>query len=225
MIDGSVVIPASQPDFTWNETNSEWDGLIIEVKYLRGQNSIENPVAPGDILVDQSPYLWKITQSEYTTGDRFKVSVKILNAEATQFVYPSTTTMRGIISTPNKFGFIRPHWDGTKVSDACYKLAMIYNFHMNEKFEQLIMDVPDMSDPMGLHTVTVDLNENGNINLGGTYRLPTGSDMKVDINPGTGFTLNSIVLDGTVLDTVNNPYIIQNVRGDHTVELVFSPEV
>lgn len=224
MIDASLIIPTSQPDISWNDTTNEWNGFIIEVKYLDGQNVIENPVSPGDIIVDQSPYLWKVIQSEYMTADRFKVTLKILNAAATQFVYPSTTTMRGIISTPNQFGFIRPHWDETKVSDACYKLAMIYNFHMNEKFHKLILDVPDMSDPMGLHTITVNFNENGNINLGGTYRLPTGSDMKVDINPGTGFTLNSIVLDGDVLETVTNPYIIQNVRKDYIVELIFTPE-
>lgn len=225
MIDGGVIIPANQPDLSWNETTGEWNGIIIQINYFEGQNSIDNPVSDGDILVDQSPYVWKVTQSEYINGDKFRINIQLLNKSPSINIYPSNSTMRGLISTPNKFGFIRPHWNGTKVSDVCYKLAMIYNFHMNEKFEKLIMDVPDMSDPMGLHTVTVNFNENGTINLGGTYRLPTGSDMKVDINPGTGFSLDAIVLDGTVLETVDNPYIIQNVRENHAVELVFTPEV
>lgn len=130
-----------------------WVGIGIRVIYPTDQNATDNPVAEGDILLEQAGKAWRVEQAELEDAGQglFRVALTAMPGETTEEDLPSLgDTNRGAITTPRN-GFIAAHWDGSIVSQESSRLAQILTMQTIELPE------PSAELPDDVWTGTVQL--------------------------------------------------------------------
>ncbi len=73
-------------------------------------------------------------------------------------------------------------------------------------------------------TLTVTVGENGTASVQGTVNVSYGADYSVTFTPNSGYTLDSITLDGALVSKAN-PYNLNNITQNHTVHVTFAEYV
>lgn len=127
MVNAGLVIRGFDGQQRFDSDVNMWVGIGIKVNYPSGQNATDNPVAEGDVMIEQNGDAWKIEQAETEDVDQnyFRVAVSSMTGETTGDKSPSlTSTSRGAITTPRK-GFIAAYWDPGLVSQEASRMAQI----------------------------------------------------------------------------------------------------
>ena len=129
MINAGAKLLAGYGRAFFNASTLEWDLVQIKIHYPFGQTIDNNPVQPGDILVENIGHIWTITQASVfnKAQEIFEVSLKLTNKEPHFSITPEflLTTM-GSISTPIK-GLVNPFWNANVVDSQVYRRAMSFN--------------------------------------------------------------------------------------------------
>ena len=253
MINAGIKIPTAQPDIGWNNSSKEWENIIIEVVYIQPQTSTDNPVSSGDILIDQEPKVFKVTSATHYVGNKFRINIKCISHEPTIQSNIKINTQRGLISTPNSQGHIAPYWDSTIVDVVPFRMAMIYNFNINQLSNiggaSTILQLSDTPSLYGLpgsilsvndnrnsfeyktlsgldtrsYKVTINSGDNGTVFPSGTFDVHHGSNLNLQISPNVGYEIDKIIIDGSNI-TPTSSYTITNIVRDTVTSIIFKSE-
>lgn len=102
-------------------------GIAVKVNYPPGQNSIDNPIQPGDIAIEPDGKVWEVVNAEVTSESQstFRIEIRLADRETTEEDMPGLGEVaRGAIVTP-KEGFVAPFWDTQYVQAEVGRIANI----------------------------------------------------------------------------------------------------
>ena len=84
-------------------------------------------------------------------------------------------------------------------------------------------DAPVPTEPPKVyHTITVTAGSGGSVSPSGSRDVEEGTSINFIITPELGFEISQILVDGAPV-SIQNAYIFENVRQDHTLYVVFQP--
>lgn len=128
MLNAGIKVKVLNLNKSFNSTLGIWENLEVIVRYPSDQNSTDNPILPGDVIIDNRGNIWDVVNAITVEGElnTFSLSVKSTkNPVETNDPTPGLIA-RASVSTPIK-GNLAPHWDSTVVDDNISKMAMLYN--------------------------------------------------------------------------------------------------
>lgn len=74
------------------------------------------------------------------------------------------------------------------------------------------------------HTITVTITGTGTVSpatSNGKIVVADGGSKTVSFTPGTNYTLDKVLVDGAEVSVTENAYTFENVKADHTLEVIF----
>ncbi|MBS4027063.1 MAG: VCBS repeat-containing protein [Ignavibacteriales bacterium] len=71
------------------------------------------------------------------------------------------------------------------------------------------------------YTITATAGSNGSISPSGNVRVNSGSNEQFTISPNTGYHVDSVIVDGVLVDSINS-YTFSNVSSNHTISVKFT---
>ena len=75
------------------------------------------------------------------------------------------------------------------------------------------------------HTITIVAGSHGTCNPEpGTVEVDHGTSLSIDIIPDEGYQLDGVELDGVAVVDPTDPYVLDYITEDHTVEITFATE-
>lgn len=73
-----------------------------------------------------------------------------------------------------------------------------------------------------MHMVTITHTVGGTVTPSGTVAVEDGGSVTITISPSSGYSLSSLIVDGTYVSSGIGTYNISNITEDHTVHAVFT---
>jgi exo-poly-alpha-galacturonosidase len=164
--------------------------------------------------------------ANYTVQANFAIDQKSLTTSATAggtvttpgigtYFYPYGSDAN-IVATANPSHHFM-NWTGTavtsgKVSDpftTATKVIMDGNYTVQANFA------------INQYTITATADANGSISPSGTIVKNAGESQIFIATPNTGYTVDTWLVDGSVVQAGSNAYILENIGADHTVQVNF----
>lgn len=72
------------------------------------------------------------------------------------------------------------------------------------------------------HTITTSVGSNGSISPTGSVEVSDTNDQTFTVTPGTGYQVDTFVVDDASASLTDNQYTFSNVTSDHTISATFS---
>ena len=116
-----------------------WQGATIQVKYPMSlsdgtrQTSNLNPITSGDFIVDNTGFVWKITECVKNETDYTCTLVEQSTYTPTNDLTPDTILEKGLVVTPNIKNLLSPYYHDSYVAINAFRAAMSYNMKKYNK--------------------------------------------------------------------------------------------
>jgi hypothetical protein len=72
-----------------------------------------------------------------------------------------------------------------------------------------------------IFTITASAGDNGIISPNGAVEVEAGTDMTFTFTPNSGYEVDQVLVDGSVVTVSGNSYTFTNVTGNHTISVTF----
>lgn len=98
--------------------------------------------------------------------------------------------------------------------------AVVQDGRLTITVEQLgafLVEVPDA----GAHCITVEAGAGGSVLPGGRVTVADGADKTFVLLPDAGYEVDRVLLDGELVVSSGNRFVLQNIRADHVLTVTF----
>ena len=72
-----------------------------------------------------------------------------------------------------------------------------------------------------IHTISISSGNNGTVMPSGMQNVSDASDLTININPNSGYTVSKITLDGKLVNDFQIPYVFNNITQSHSLVIDF----
>ena len=179
MINAGAEILGFDGSQTFNAEEVRWDGIKVRAHYPDDQNAIDNPVTPGDFLIESNGAVWEVQQMTEVNVDVFTVNITRVNEDTTEAEGPSLgQVFRGALVTPDK-GVVSPYWNSALVALDVSRIASLVSTSLNQRDNTADMDKPvstPQQDALNSKLEFSDLPSNGLGSRTVTTVGPSGGD-------------------------------------------------
>lgn len=135
MINAGVSIKSFDGSQVFDAPSEEWQHIKVIVNYPEGQTPVDNPPAPGDVLVSTSGVVWlvKLVDDLYGAANEFSLNLQSTNKTPSEEVSPGLGQVsRAALLTPKKDTLV-PFWSSQIVAEEVSRLAALYSQSLNER--------------------------------------------------------------------------------------------
>ena len=199
---GSSLTFTATPGTGYSVNSWSLDGTVVQSGGTT--YTLTNITANHTINVTFTPLTYSVTPNAGANGTLSPSTLQTVN-------YGSSLTLTATPST----GYSVNSWslDGIVVQTGgtTYTLTNITANHtVNVTFTLLI------------YSVTPNAGANGTVNPSTAQTVNYGSSLTLTATPGTGYTVNSWSLDGTVVQSGGTTYTLTNITANHSVNVTFT---